>query len=812
MRALLLLMLLLVASGLGGGETLAQPIPCPFAASVCQTMGTGTPKLRSLSDRVADTINPKDFGATGDGTVHTAGTALGISTLSALVAYTRNGVTPYSWAGTYPFGVLFNLPVAQTAISTATVLHFTTTNTTAAIVAAGQYRVPMANVAGITQGQAVAGTNVAAGTQVEFVQPSAGSGNAEIWLSKAVAAGGFTNGETLTFTQPGLASVAAGMLVSGAGITGGTTVQSVNVGAGTVTLTAGTSAALYVVTLNSAGTPHHESSLVTFYRPWSNVEATALSMDFLGTQAAVQRASVLSGGTVRLPRGHYVMNGTVVFPLSTTNSDPTTLTIGMIGDGHNETFFEPTADFGWHVPLIACGDPSGNYQNGRGIFASAGTFGFCTGKWQDFTVTFPSANWSVMGVRPTIAGVPIGMDGVLQGPRRDVVRLWIFGFNTGEHFSGDHTLFDAPLVWGNFRGYVHEATDGGNTVLRGDYEYHFPVFAANTFANISIPAESALDNAVMIHPYIAGAPYGIYKEPGASATRSDYILGNVTMMEGNYESLGLAFIKDGNVRVDGAGGLANLADVTIQGGSIADANNSLTVPVGGGTWVAHIDIASAAGLRITDIANNGFAPVGGATAFLRISNTTGDNSAGVLLSGGGLPRIVNLFGAASQEIVSGAAGTASSLGFNGEWVNITLETPGVWIAHPFGVNDTAFNSGIAAGAVLEGAPGLSNASITGRPSGISGGGVEPILGVNLQPWATSPNSKFTIVASVGQHLPVAVVGAQAVGTLLKVSGASNGAGVAASSVTDGQTIGVVIDANGGSTTLVYVRSMIQGAQ
>lgn len=124
MRRTLAALMLLPSVALG------QSLPTPaYNGANIQVTPPGVPNTRTLPARAADDFNPRDFGAVGSGSAVTAQTALGITTLAQLAAYTRNGVTPYSWVSAYPYGNLFNLTPGAGQASGTTTLTFAATGT-----------------------------------------------------------------------------------------------------------------------------------------------------------------------------------------------------------------------------------------------------------------------------------------------------------------------------------------------------------------------------------------------------------------------------------------------------------------------------------------------------------------------------------------------------------------------------------------------------------------------------------------------------------------------------------------------------------
>lgn len=87
------------------------------------SVSNGTINPRTLGARGADIFNVRDFGAVGDGTLHTAGQA-GMTTLSTLClnyAFMCSG---------YPWGQVVNMPIGALAASGSTTLTFSTTMAT----------------------------------------------------------------------------------------------------------------------------------------------------------------------------------------------------------------------------------------------------------------------------------------------------------------------------------------------------------------------------------------------------------------------------------------------------------------------------------------------------------------------------------------------------------------------------------------------------------------------------------------------------------------------------------------------------------
>jgi hypothetical protein len=107
-------------TGSSGGSGLG----CANGSNIsgCGSIATGSAQNRTLAARAADVFNPKNFGAIGDGNVHTISSTLGITTLAGLTGYTVNGTHPYAGLGASPVGNYAALPALQAMSSGATVI------------------------------------------------------------------------------------------------------------------------------------------------------------------------------------------------------------------------------------------------------------------------------------------------------------------------------------------------------------------------------------------------------------------------------------------------------------------------------------------------------------------------------------------------------------------------------------------------------------------------------------------------------------------------------------------------------------------
>lgn len=648
----------------------------------------------------------------------------------------------------------------------------------------------MTDVAGIYQGMTVAGLTGVSGTVwVEHVNPSTN----EVRLSKPV---GGQSGVSLTFSWP--KTLAAGTQVSGPGVPGGTTVVSNT--SGVVTLSAAMTAATASATSNSATTPVARGTPITFFAPFTDSQATALQMDALGLIAAEQAGEAAGGGAVVTPGGHYLIDQTVIFPVFGLGATRTPI-VSLAGAGERQTFFDALSDRGRDNYILSCGDPTAAPENGRGIYGGSGAGAYCDGHWRDFHVETLAYSGVTAGVRPTIAGVPVAMGGLRSGPRREMDNLYVEGFNVGIEGQSDHTRLNLVTSIGNFMGY---RLGPAMTQLFGDNNFDHVFFYGNTWAGISIDPNSYW-NGVMVKPYLGFNPYAIWCEPGAP-TVGVCIQGS-RIIEPNWESQGCAMVKDGNISPGVLAFSASriLSNVTID--SLFTSSGAGYILQGGCSWTSYIDMMSAYGVRIENIPANAFPVVGGAVSIIRLHRAANffANQGGLVLSGAGVYSILQAYGASCQEIVTGGGGTSSDFWFTFADRQVMIEQQGEFTAKPIALTDAGATT-LPLGTLMESA--FSTPRINAQRAGTASAGTAIVEGVSMQPFACNMNNKFVVVGTSGRELPIKVPSAQTAGTLLKVGTA--GVAAAATSVTDGQGIGIVVDSNSGSAAQVFMQATFPG--
>ncbi len=895
---------------------------------------TGTPASRTASARAADTINPRDYGAVGDGASHTAGAALGISTLAGLAAYSADGgVThPYSFINQYPFGNLFNLNIAQSASIGAGTINFGVTqyegytlvstgagsgvnvigaatpnfvtngsvvsatnvpggatitnnyngsiqisaNTTGAIaggallkiyqpspmtpavtsgstasgtvlpisVAPGldsrlngcvvtgtnipsndtivsiggtsltlanaisgtvangatlniqcSYKVFLQDVTGVSQGDVISGpSQIQAGTQVELVNPS----SLEVWLSKPTT-GIVAGNASMTFVPYWISHVTAGMQVTSPSLTGSTTVSTVNTATGAVGLAANLTANASPATSFFAAFPVNEGTVFTFWSQYSDAQATALQMDALGFNAAVQGAGP---GTVKAEAGTWLIDEPIIFPL---NNDPATNTVTLEGSGVGATLFVPYADLGPSNYVLSCGDPSATAANGRGIYANGGTF--CGGEWRNFKIKKVGAS-NYVGARPQWSGVPVAMSGVKQGPRRNMRQVDAEGMNVGVEFQGDWTTWQYATAANNFLGL---RLADGMTNLYGDLNFQQVFFGGNAWAGVAISPNTGLIGSHWEKSWIADQPYDIWMEAGVPAGIS---LEQSDFTNMNFEGSGCGAIKDANVVDDN--GMMNAKDfifnTTIDSSFFSAATNSYTLP-GGCVWRAYIAANGIHGLSIRNIPYNAFNWQFGGEGIINTNSTFYFNQmeGGIKLEGGFLNQLFSSYGGVCQEIMGNgtvySADTSATFGISGSWQGVEFDFGGFGHGRLVPYVDAGGTASLPIGTLLETIS--SGGNVVAQRAGQASAGTAPLAGAVYGAYTgCNMSGRFVPVITSGAQIPVAVTASPTLGSLLQTDSANPGAAKGAASLTTGISAGQVVNTNGGSTSMVYTRGVL----
>ncbi len=332
-------------------------------------LSTGSAAARTLASRGADVFNPRDFGATGNGSSVTIGTTFGstvTASLAAFAAQSIGGATPFSWMTRPQFGLQFSMATSTDQGGAGTVLTF------------------LENMTGINGWAA----------------------SVALWQDPA-------HGNYL---------VVPGMLVTdrAGAIPSGTTVTSVNrtpgPGYGTITLSRA----------STADVPLGDTITFTI----APAQLQTLTVDWLGIQSAMAAAwQAAAGGTVYIPAGDWMLNHSLVNAGGITDTGVNVPALTLRGDGMTTTRLTWAADLGQDAcAILSAGRGTGTtsqsaYRDMRligprvalvlGRFPN-GMDGLCTGAKdavRDFRVDYMRSAFNVMRDHVALANTVAGNNG-----------------------------------------------------------------------------------------------------------------------------------------------------------------------------------------------------------------------------------------------------------------------------------------------------------------------------------------------------------------------------------------------------------------
>ena len=261
----------------------ASPIAANVSGSTVNLPGL-TP--RSLSTRLADVYNVRDYGALGTGTptaLASQFTAAATASLAAFAAQSVSGATPYAWMTNPAFGLTFSIPTSTDQGGKSSVLTFLTS---------------------------LSGINNWSATVAAWQDPAHGN-----YLLQ-------------TGMQVGGSCIAAGTTVTAIGRTQGAS------GYGTVTLS------------QSSSTDCGTGTQITFTLAPSQLQL--LTMDWLGLQGAMAAAwlNVQAGGSVYIPSGNYIINHPLVNAGGVIDPNVSLPNLDIHGDGVAVTRMQYLTDLG----------------------------------------------------------------------------------------------------------------------------------------------------------------------------------------------------------------------------------------------------------------------------------------------------------------------------------------------------------------------------------------------------------------------------------------------------------------------------------
>jgi hypothetical protein len=706
------------------------------------------------------TLQTPDLAVTSDQTTIIAGTAL---SATGLAVGTTVANPSYSF-----WHISLSTPTTGILASGSFVKGYVT-------VAAGQNTIPIIWTNGVNVGDVVtdSGGCVASGSQVDFVNVAKGEIRLSLPTAQACPAK-----DVLTFTPSWLSKVTAGMTVQGptGAVVAGTTVSSVNLSTGVVTLSQPLTGAIAPSSEMLGNASPTTGQQVTFYRPFTNAEAAALEMDGLAIQAALNKANAqTNGGAVDLPTGSiWRLSTPIIFPVFSTGLDTPRNVLG--GSGGN-AYLEPVSDFGPDSAAISCGDPSAKASSGRGLYTGNGLF--CFGAVHDIAVQPVASVAFAFGLRPKWAGAPVAMDGIKQGPRLRWDKVTVQYFRYGAQATMDHTRLQNSYLMQNFGGFRMDDTQAN---LFGDDILERNFLANNAECGLCI-APKGWFGGIISKPYFGTNPYAILCEPGVGA---GMCLQGVTMTNANAENIGCAFIADGGIQ-DGwvaKGGARSILDLheinNFHAGSYLTSWAN-PIPAGGCQWHAYYDIYSASGVVIDHVWPNDYPLQPNAYAhILRVNRLDGWSDfgkGGWDMRGDGILIAIQNAASWGQSFITSPNMSQGDLFYTGGWRYVTLEGPG-FVARPIPFADAGATS-LPVGTLVEwgsAAYGIAAVQRAGATAGV------PFAGVSIQSWAANPAASFRVpvFAFAGSNVPFLTTGAATVGEMVIPATGTPGSAVSTS--------------------------------
>jgi len=514
-------------------------------------------------------------------------------------------------------------------------------------------------------------------------------------------------------------------------------------------------------------------------------------MDWLGLQAAEKAAEAQiasigtgGGGSVRVPGGIYLMgNGSLIFPTGPTNDISTA--ISLIGDDEYQTTFKSNVDLGPGMYAISCGEPTGDYSNQRGIYGNSGGGLFCQGDFKDFSLITTNYTNLTYGYRPTISSVPIAMNGIRWGARRNHFNVQVEGFNYGEDGQGDHLEFHNVRTPNNFIGW---RLDDPLTNLYYDLSAIEFNSYTNAWADMSVSPLATL-NIIINKGEIGYAPYGFWLEPGtiSGGLGAGAVAITASSLNSiNMESIGCGLIVDGNVISTGNNKLRGFLGLGLDNDDTFYSSGA--APAGGCNFLGYINTLTAYDLTISNANGASWPPVSTAPLLYAdyIMTSTNSNVHGVLMTGGGVSQIAQAYASNNSEIYECYGGYNGNCGY-GMWAGIRLDA-GSWQGsiELYDIGDTSV---LGAGTIMELSGALGGSQNEIRKAGTTENGTAGLamaIGVVPYGYSASMEGKFIVVAERGNQLPVIVQSAQSSGGLIKPSSSATsstwGTGVADSAI------------------------------
>lgn len=663
------------------------------------------------------------------------------------------------------------------------------------------------DVAGVSAGMqtTIAGFGV---VYVEDVNFSTGL----IQLSKCI--GALAGNTSLTFTWPDAAKIVVNTTkVNGPGIPTNDLVTAYNSTTGAVTLQTPTTADQFTSTLASVAAPSLRGSPMTFWTPYTNAQAQALQMDALGIIAAEKAAEALpAGAQVKVPRGTYLIDQPIVVPVfGVFSAHPHVPSVNIVGDGQYSTVLTATGDLGKDRYILSCGDSTATPESGTGIYGNGGQGAYCDGEFRDLSVTIP-ASQVVFGVRPTIAGVPVQMSGIWGGPRRNMFNLAINNFNVGLEYHADHTILQNVISYVNGKnlhmGWAMSLLFGDDTIIASQ-------FYGGSLCNFCVAADTWWNGEISNDTYFGFSPYSIMCESGAKTVAGTptytVCMVGATLTNPNLEAAACGMIRDDNFWPDVFGSHTQRILQNVQFTNPFASHLPTYTPIGGCPWVSYINSGPIVGMAIDQLQVNAFTVVAGAYGAITPARLDdfGQGRGGLTISGPGMIDMLSQYGSSCVPVVGGAAATQSFTTFYGSnsWDGARWSIPGAY-SGGFGYWTDATTTTPALGTVVENI--TTSGHLVFQAKGRATDDTAPFAGVVAQQYNISNCTgvgKEIAVATAGNDLPIAVSGAEAVGTMLVNPVHAGTPGITSTTASVAAANWIVQNANGGSTSLVFGRAI-----
>lgn len=529
-------------------------------------------------------------------------------------------------------------------------------------------------------------------------------------------------------------------------------------------------------------------------------------LDWLGAQKAIDTAYAAGGGVAYIEGpGPYVFSnansvsdgsGTLIVKPTSAGGQLNGTCVDIAGDSMQATTLTWPSDLGSGRAAISCDAPNATHTGGTGRFAANH---FYEGWFRDFHAIGPGGGSSI-----THGVSPANMDGIVVGARRHSRYVAVSGFHFAWNVNGDYIEFETCYGFGSYYGFY---CADANATLFGDYIFRRCMFNGNAMAALAISKNGQLNGALMSGCYLGNNPYAYLMEAGTpdSYGQPDPSTGFIACKfdRCNFEFINNQFILDDNATVSGGGNTGTRTRAVIDSEwdncNISIAGTAYTS--GGRGAYGYVDAHACYGVKFMNVVDGSFLCVSGMLSAFML-DFMGVNLSGGVTFEGAIDDILTTYQTNVVQFLACPNPTFGSIGIfgNGGHRAMELTKPGEWSGNPEYLND---NNAYPQFAVLERVN--YNAVELG---GTATAGTAPIAGINKQAWPVNSSGKMTVIARRAARVSCKVNAAQTNGALVKMGAGGNA--VAATSVTDGQTVGWVQNNNASSTTSIIITTLFNG--